>query len=579
MELAAQQAATDYACIRGSCQNMLLLRPSTIHFRVLGKEKCPDIVLPTPAWTTTVTTTEPPPTTPGKRVGLDSSEPPEDLDSWPHSWGPWQWFGVTAPLGGLLAVLCGVYLRSRAQGTKLRRVHVEEEPPLPGIGGVNANLWDFTQAGPLSPEQIEAVEVAIAYAERRATITGRMPPRRRLAVGACNDLGMAHFSNLGRLLDKHQAVSLRLDMDWRGANDAALAELSKLLQRKGRCQLHTQGSDQGDSAFRLPLHGNVAALGNIGEALSVAGHSNVDAVSLQAADSSLAGPLPPILVPLGPLRLSAQQLMLSRHHVGDPGCAIACGFSRPWAGRLTAMRFLECDIGDAGAAEIARLLLGEPKRARDPSVPAAAASLRELVLSANRISDQGITRIAEALPKCDALERLIIDRNCIGSSGAVALAKRVPRSNLRELVLGSHLGGNPVGPSGAEALARVLDDSMERAAADRPNRLQALNLEDCKVGLLGARALAEALPRSAVSALCLARGQLGDHGAAMVLEGVPPGLVALDLAGNHLTDDLGILVGRSLGRLPSLSVSLAQNELSSRLKDILREEHGARLRV
>merc|ERR1711920_1048304 len=180
------------------------------------------------------------------------------------------------------------------------------------------------------------------------------------------------------------------------------------------------------------------------------------------------------------------------------------GFVRPWAGRLVAARLMECNIGDAGAAEISRMLLGKPERAGDPSVAGAASGLRELVLSANRIGDAGAARLAEALPKCDALERLLIDRNLIGRVGAEALARRLPRSSIRELVLGSHLGGNPLGAFGAEALASAFKDELERAAADRANRLAAVNLEGCGVGERGATALAEALPTSGVSVLSLA---------------------------------------------------------------------------
>merc|ERR1711972_834482 len=113
-----------------------------------------------------------------------------------------------------------------------------------------------------------------------------------------------------------------------------------------------------------------------------------------------------------------------------------------------------------------------------------------------------------------------------------ALARRLPRSNIRELVLGSHLGGNPLGFLGAEALASAFKDELERAAADRANRLEAVNLEGCGVGERGAKALAVALPTSAVSVLSLAADCLGDVGASTILDALPPGFLSLDLAGN-----------------------------------------------
>ncbi|CAE8615962.1 unnamed protein product, partial [Polarella glacialis] len=160
-----------------------------------------------------------------------------------------------------------------------------------------------------------------------------------------------------------------------------------------------------------------------------------------------------------------------------------------------------------------------------------------------------------------------------------ALGVRLPRSNVRELVLGSHLGGNPLGPQGVKALASALDDYMPRAASDRATRLGALSLEDCDVGQQGAEALAEYLPKSCLQVLSLARGNIGDSGAEAILNALPKTLASLDLAGNGLSDVSGSAVGDAFYRMPQLAVSLAQNHLSPALRLILTEEHGTRLRV
>merc|ERR1739841_15116 len=104
------------------------------------------------------------------------------------------------------------------------------------------------------------------------------------------------------------------------------------------------------------------------------------------------------------------------------------------------------------------------------------------------------------------------------------------------LILGSHLGGNPVREEGVEALARALDDELPRAAANRASRLSALNLDCCTVGELGAQALAAYLPKSALMALSVARGHLGDSGAEAIVGSLPRSCQSLDLSGNGLSD-------------------------------------------
>lgn len=577
---AAQQASTDYACISGSCENLKFARPATQYFALVPPDQCSTVQLPAVAVPTIPIATSLAPQASGNpdASGLAQVQTRGNPDVWPYTWGPLQWLAISAPVSVLCLTCCGIWMHSRMQRQKLRRVHVEPAPML-GVGGVGAALWDFRQAGPLSPEQVEGAAMAITDAEKAAAVARHMPSPRRLAFGVQNGLTDRHLHNLGELLDAHPVVSVSLDMEWRNAEDHTLEELAKMLRRRGRCELQAVIKKGAENHLRLPMRASPATLAAVGESVAVAGHSVVDAICLEATETATTRTTPATVVDLASLRLSPQELKLSRQRLGDAGCATACGFARPWAGRLVAVRMLECDIGDAGAAELTRLLLGEPERRRNPLAAGVAANLRELVLSANRIGDRGIATLADALPKCDALERLLIDRNCIGPSGAAALAKRLPRSNIKELVLGSHLGGNPLGPVGVEALAAALGDELERAAADRATRLEALALEDCAIGIRGAKALAAALPCSGVSALSLARGDLGDAGAAYVLDALPPGFLSLDLAGNGISDALVPAVGQACRRMPLLNLSLAQNELSPYFRERLREAHGQRLRV
>eukprot|EP00429_Kryptoperidinium_foliaceum_P052080 CAMPEP_0176089950 /NCGR_PEP_ID=MMETSP0120_2-20121206/45051_1 /TAXON_ID=160619 /ORGANISM="Kryptoperidinium foliaceum, Strain CCMP 1326" /LENGTH=318 /DNA_ID=CAMNT_0017423835 /DNA_START=11 /DNA_END=964 /DNA_ORIENTATION=- len=249
-ERIAQQATMDYACVRGSCANLLLTRPATEHFKVLGRDKCADVALPTPRATTTKTTTEPPETTSGAMVALrGASQAGVHSETWFDTWGPMQWLAIAGPLSVLLCVCCGLFIHSNARSRNMKRVHVAPEP-LPGGGG-DAPLWDLTRAGPITPEQLEAVEIAIGQAERQAEKLGHAHPRRRLALAACNDLGKQHFLNIRRLLERHPAVSVRLDLDWRGASDAALEGLAGLIHSRDRCTFDVRRGRTGETTLHV----------------------------------------------------------------------------------------------------------------------------------------------------------------------------------------------------------------------------------------------------------------------------------------------------------------------------------------
>merc|ERR1712032_753806 len=98
-------------------------------------------------------------------------------------------------------------------------------------------------------------------------------------------------------------------------------------------------------------------------------------------------------------------------------------------------------------------------------------------------------------------------------------------------------------------------------------------------GEFGARAIAAALPKSALAALSLAHNQVGDEAAQAIIRALPPSAVSLDLAGNTLTDSSAAMVAEAFYRIPGLAVSLSQNKLSSGLRILLHEEHGSRLRL
>eukprot|EP00929_Paragymnodinium_shiwhaense_P046094 TRINITY_DN23488_c0_g1_i3.p1 TRINITY_DN23488_c0_g1~~TRINITY_DN23488_c0_g1_i3.p1 ORF type:complete len:737 (-),score=113.63 TRINITY_DN23488_c0_g1_i3:111-2321(-) len=432
-------------------------------------------------------------------------------------------------------------------------------------------LWDFQEGGVFSVKQIEVTRRALAESEAadRQQSAQKQPPRRRcLAFCKANGLAAEQLASLGKLLDAHPATSVSLGADWRHASDNTLRALAALLHRRGRCLLRTSSVSSQSGPLRLPSRlASLQALADVAEAVASGAHAEVGALVCQppeAPDLETNA----ISFNVDAVRNCSTHLAQKAVKLSDLGVALACGFFNGRAGILQVVKLNSCEIGDLGCQAVARLL--EP----------AGESLKELSLSANKIGDKGVAAIAEKLHMCDSLERLLLDRNSISTKGVQALAQRLPRSELQELVLGTHLGGNPmVGDAGAEALAAALDDELPRAAANRGGRLERLSLEDCGIGDRGALAFAAKLPKSAITTLSLARGSITDETAHLVLNAMPVQAVALDLAGNSLTDATGMLVVDLLGMRPKLAISLASNRLSSTLISLLQESLGTRLRV
>lgn len=497
-QLAEQQSNLDYACIRESCQTLMLRRPGTVHFRILMRDECGDVV----GAPVTTTTTSGSLTESQKAISEDSEE--EEKPKWPQSWGPWHWAFICSPVAVLLSIPLGFYIRCRIRERRIKKVRIA-----PDCETVESNreskfqssTWDFTDAGPLNPLQISAAVKSIAEAEAADKAAFRPVVARCMVVSTANALGKTHFQCILEMLQKHPMTSVRFGTDWRYAGDADLVALTSLLARCDQCCLRNLGDACATvELLQLPSRASCDVIGNLTEVLSVAGHA-VETVSLENPPSfaPMSMSTPPIAVALGPLRLTCRDLNLTRHKIGDQGCACVCGFIRSWSSRLLSIRLIDCGIHDAGATELSRLLLGPPEVANCRSVAAAACSLRELILSSNFIGDRGAEQIAKPLPRLDALERLYLDRNVIGSLGAASIARSLPRSNIRELVFGSHVGGNLLGLAGAEALANALDDKMERAAANRATRLEILNLEGCQISPAGRDLLAAKLPESAIT--------------------------------------------------------------------------------
>ena len=171
--------------------------------------------------------------------------------------------------------------------------------------------------------------------------------------------------------------------------------------------------------------------------------------------------------------------------------------------RLDTLNIGGCELGDAGAMELAAALAG-------------GARVGELLLKGNGITDAGAVALAHAIAQQKPPHLLLLDfsGSKFGEAGMAALAPVVcaPGAALRRLNLRNI---ETCGDAGAAALAPVL--------AARSCPLDELLLSGCGVGARGAAALAAALLERADSGktstqlrLDLSDNALGDDGAAAI---------------------------------------------------------------
>ncbi|CAM9972839.1 unnamed protein product [Ectocarpus sp. 6 AP-2014] len=114
---------------------------------------------------------------------------------------------------------------------------------------------------------------------------------------------------------------------------------------------------------------------------------------------------------------------------------------------LTYVNLSECDLGDEGAAAVAKALSGT------------APGVRELEFSYNELTAEGAAAVAAcAERKSASLEYLGLEGNEMGSAGAKSIAKALaPARVIRKVQLST----NEIGTSGALAVARSLQDKKD----------------------------------------------------------------------------------------------------------------------
>jgi uncharacterized protein (TIGR02996 family) len=307
---------------------------------------------------------------------------------------------------------------------------------------------------------IEQVKLAAGQFEEVADTLFRLAPVRNLQIKHYGPLplrDLAGSPHLGRLA--------RLDLKWNEIGDAGVLALAESPHLSQLTHLGLGRTGIGATGLRaLAASPNLPALASLD--LS---DNGLDDAAVEAFASHCRLP-----------RLC--RLDFSNNRLGPDG---ANALVSSWgAGQLTSLRLWSNRLSDGGARLLASL-----------------DRLEELDLGGNRVTSQGVDRLAES-PYLRRLERLDLRHNEAGDFGAAVLARAPALSRLTHLGLES----NGVGWQGARALANSpalsslasldlsenpIRDAGCRALAQSPRltRLVRLNLRRCGVTRIGAKAL------------------------------------------------------------------------------------------
>ena len=176
-----------------------------------------------------------------------------------------------------------------------------------------------------------------------------------------------------------------------------------------------------------------------------------------------------------------------------------------------------------------------------------------LILSRNKIGDEGVRAIAHALQGCEVLSVLDLSGNCIGDAGARAIAHALRGCEVLSVL---DLSGNGIQDAGIEAISEAL----------RSCKLQRLSLAYNCMGPSGALAVAGVLKHVCISldTLDLSCNRLSDVGAVCLAGGLKhcSCLKQLQLYSNFIGDDGAMALARCLQTCNQLTtLNLSDNEI------------------
>ena len=161
-------------------------------------------------------------------------------------------------------------------------------------------------------------------------------------------------------------------------------------------------------------------------------------------------------------------LRLSHHDLGDSG-AVSLAAALQSNEYVETVELSDTGIGDRGAAMLAVALDGRGAGNGELG-STGAGGLRSLALWGNRIADEGVGLLAEALKRNSSVTRLGLEFNAFGVEGASLLADALLTNVLlREVgVEGNELGGDGAAEVGAACAAgrRIAALRMCRCGVD-----------------------------------------------------------------------------------------------------------------
>ena len=154
-------------------------------------------------------------------------------------------------------------------------------------------------------------------------------------------------------------------------------------------------------------------------------------------------------------------------------------------------------------------------------------TLRRLDLSNNSVSDAGVTAVAQALHHNSTLRRLDLSNNSVSDAGVTAVSQALHHnSTLQEL----DLSNNSVSDAGVTAVSQALHHN---------STLQELDLSNNSVSDAGVTAVAQALHhKSALQELHLSNNSISNAGATVLAQALEHNstLGVLDLSNNSISD-------------------------------------------
>ena len=209
-------------------------------------------------------------------------------------------------------------------------------------------------------------------------------------------------------------------------------------------------------------------------------------------------------------------------------------------------------------------------------------TLQQLDLSNNTVSDAGATAIAQALHHNSTLQQLDLSNNSITDAGVTAIAQALHHnSTLREL----DLSNNSVSDAGVTTVAQALHHNSTLRELDLSNNspsdagvtavvqalhhnstLQKLNLSNNSVSDAGVTAVAQALHHnSTLQKLNLSNNSVSDAGVTAVAQALHHNstLQELDLSNNSITDAGVTAIAQALHHNSTLQrLNLSNNSVS-----------------